>query len=145
LFVHLGCNNDICHKHILSAAVQRVVFFSSQRAIYDPWRCIYTHSLAIFKCIRNYYATLLLFLCAPGGIKSARVVKQKHTEGAGGKHTQLDRKKKNYISPLGVVPACVEKSWKKKEDVSQVAYPFCINDFIKNTKSAARKSWQASI
>jgi hypothetical protein len=144
LFVHLGCNNDICHKHILSAAVLRVVFFSSQRAIYDPWRCIYTHSLAIFKCIRNYYATLLLFLCAPGGIKSARVVKQKHTEGAGGKHTQLDSKKKNYISPLGLVPMCGKELEEKRRRFSG-RVSILYNDFIKNTKSAARKSWQASI
>jgi hypothetical protein len=73
----------------------------------------------------------------PGGIKSARVVKQKHTEGAGGKQAHAARQKKRKINSLSRFSAHVWKRAGKKEDVSlSILY----NDFIKNTKSAARKS-----
>jgi len=48
----------------------------------------------------------------PGGIKSARVVKQKHTEGAGGKQVHVARQKKEklYIYRLSRFSAHV---WKR--------------------------------
>ena len=73
----------------------------------------------------------------PGGIKSARVVKQKHTEGAGGKQVHVARQKKEklYIYRLSRFSAHV---WKRAGTKRR---PFLYNDFIsKNTKSAARKS-----
>lgn len=74
-----------------------VVFLCGAKSNLRPL-ALHLHTYAIFKCIRNYYATLLLFLCAPGGIK--RVVKQKHTERAGGQHRHTARqiKEKLYIA-----------------------------------------------